>query len=134
MEAEKNWNYFVHNAYRICMNEIVGNSHLHVHGRCNLIWKLEVPLKVENFIWRMCRGCFPMRARLSRRGVSCPIDYVLCGSNYEDIIHVLLEYPKANQVWRDVNIWDNINMVVHQNYNIDALICTLLQQFSSTQS
>jgi len=68
-----------------------------------------VLLKVNNLIWRVCRGCFSMRARLSRRGVSCPIDYVLCGSNYEDIIHVLLEYPKAIHAWRDVNLRDNIN-------------------------
>jgi len=59
-------------------------------GKWNLIWKLKVPPKIQNFVWRVYQGCFPMRARLSSRGVHCPIDYFLCGSNYEDNIHLLL--------------------------------------------
>jgi len=88
--AEKNGNYSVRSAYRICVTEIADNSHLHIPGKWNLICKLKVPPKIQNFVWRVCRGCFPTCARLSSRGVHCPIDYFLCGSNYEDNIHMLL--------------------------------------------
>jgi len=86
-----------------------------------------MPPKVKNFVWRMCRGCFPTCARLSSRGVACPIDCVVCDSNYEDIIHVLVECPKVVQAWRNVNMWDTIIRVLRQDYNIHALIFTLLR-------
>jgi len=35
------------------------------------------------------------------------------------------------QVWRDVNLWDTTDRVLRQDYNIHALIFTLLHQFSS---
>ena len=109
------------------MTEIGDNSHLHMPSCWNLIWKLKMPPKVKNFVWRMCRGCFPTCARLSSRGVACPIDCVVCDSNYEDIIHVLVECPKVVQAWRNVNMWDTIIRVLRQDYNIHALIFTLLR-------
>jgi len=45
----------------------------------------------------VCRGCFPTCARLLSRGIHCSNDCVLCGTNYEDSIHVLLECPGAVQ-------------------------------------
>jgi hypothetical protein len=96
---------------------------MHAHGHWNLIWKLKVPLKVKNFLWR---GCFPTRARLSNRGVSCPLDCVQCNNNYEDSIHILIECPKVVQVWRNANLRDTIDRVIRQDYNIHALIFTLL--------
>ena len=132
-KEEKIGKYSVKSAYKICVSEIADNSHMHVHGRWNLIWKLKVPPKIKNFLWRVCRGCFPTRARLSSRGVSCPLDCVQCSNNYEDIIHILIECPKAVQVWRDANLWDTINRVLQQDYNIHAHIFTFLQNFSSGQ-
>jgi hypothetical protein len=125
-KAEKNGSYSVRSAYRICVTEIADNSHLHVPGKWSLIWKLKVPPKIRNFVWRVCRGCFPTRARLSSRGIHCPNDCVLCGTNYEDSIQVLLECPGAMQAWREVNLWDIIDRTLRRNYNMDALIFSLL--------
>jgi len=80
---------------------------------------------------RVCRGCFPTRARLLSRGIHCPNVCVMCGTNYEDSIHVLLECPGAMQAWREVNLWEIINRTLRQNYNIDALIFSLLDQLPS---
>lgn len=126
--AKKNGNYSVRSAYRICVTDIADNSHLHVSGRWNLIWKLKIPPKIINFVWHVCRDCFPTRTRLSSRGVHCSTDCVLCGSNYEDNIHVLLECPGARQVWSEVQLWDTIDRTLRKNYNMDALIFTLLDQ------
>ena len=107
--------------------KIADNSHMHVNGRWNLIWNLKVPPKIKNFLWRVCRGCFPTRARLNSRGVSCPLDCVHCNSNYEDSIHVPIECPKVVQVWRNANLWDIIDREIRRDYNISALIFTHLQ-------
>jgi hypothetical protein len=48
----------------------------------------------------------------------------------KDNIHVLIECPKVVQAWHDVNLWDKVNRVMRQDYNIYALIFSLLQQFS----
>jgi len=132
-KGERSGNYSVKCAYRICVSEIVDNSHMHVNGRWNLIWKLKVPPKIKNSLWRVCRGCFPTRARLSSRGVFCPLDCVQCNNNYEDSIHVLIECPKVVQVRWNANLWDIIDRVIHQDYNISALIFTLLQDLSPGQ-
>ena len=79
----------------------------------------------------MCRGSFPTRARLNSRGVSCPTNCVHCNNNYEDNIHVLIECPKAVQVWRDANLWDKIDSMLRHDYNIHAFIFTCLQNFSA---
>jgi len=123
-KGEKSGNYSVKSEYRICVSEIADNSHMHVQGRWNLIRKLKVPPKIKKFLWRVCRGCFLTRARLNSRGVSCSTDCVHCNNNYEDSIHVLIECPKAVQVWKDYNIhanlWDKIDRVLRQDYNIHA--------------
>ena len=46
-KAEKNNNYSVCSAYRICVSEITVNSHLHILDRRNLVWKLNVPPKIK---------------------------------------------------------------------------------------
>jgi len=67
--AEKNGHYFVRSAYRICMEEIAGNSHLHRAGNWDSIWRIKVPPKVKNLIWIVYRNCLPTRTRLLDKGV-----------------------------------------------------------------
>lgn len=80
------------------MNEIVDNTHLDKLDRWDLIWNIKAPPKIEILLWCVCRGCFPSRAQLSSRGVSCSTECVICGNNYEDDIHVLLECSSVVQV------------------------------------
>nr|ABN08692.1 probable reverse transcriptase At2g02650 -, related [Medicago truncatula] len=59
----------------------------------------------------------------------------MCESNYEEIIHVLLECPNVVLVWSDVNLWDKIgSIILRENYNIDVVVFTLLHQLGSSQS
>jgi hypothetical protein len=32
---------------------------------------VEIPSKVKNLLWRICRNCLPTRYRLHNRGVDC---------------------------------------------------------------
>lgn len=63
-KAEKRGNYSVKSAYRLCVDELIDTSHLKRPGYWSGIWRLKVPPKVKNLVWRICRGCFPTRARL----------------------------------------------------------------------
>jgi len=69
---EKNGHYSVRSAYRLCMEVIADNSFLHCPGNSSSIWKLKVPPKVRNMLWRICRECLPTRAQLLDKGVNCP--------------------------------------------------------------
>ncbi|MCI04392.1 polynucleotidyl transferase ribonuclease H fold, partial [Trifolium medium] len=66
------------------------------------IWKLKVPPKVKNLVWRMCRGCLPTRVRLQDKGV-----------------------------WRMAGLWDEEQAAVTStNSAIDAIF-SLLHDLSS---
>jgi hypothetical protein len=47
---EKNGHYSVKSAHRLCVEEIVDNSHLRKNGYWGEIWKLKVPPKVKNMV------------------------------------------------------------------------------------
>uniref|UniRef100_A0A7N2LAY2 Reverse transcriptase zinc-binding domain-containing protein n=1 Tax=Quercus lobata TaxID=97700 RepID=A0A7N2LAY2_QUELO len=47
------------------------HSSVHAHGSTwRKIWKLNVPLKVRNFLWRACSGCLPIRENLHKKRIS----------------------------------------------------------------
>jgi len=76
---EKIGHYLVRSAYRLCVEEIVDNSHLRRQGYWSGIWRLKVPPKIKNMVWE----CLPTRVRLNRRGVNCPSSCVMCNDPHE---------------------------------------------------
>ena len=38
-------------------------------------WKLSLPSKVLDFVWRLCSNCLPLRVRLHKK--MCGVGYVL---------------------------------------------------------
>lgn len=83
-------------------------SHHHRPGNWNDIWRLKVPPKVKNLLWRMCRGCLPTRVRLQDKGVSCSTNCASCDSDYEDLNHLLFECPFSIQVWNAAGVWNDV--------------------------
>ena len=65
------------------------------------IWKLAVPCKVRNFVWRACRNAIPTNSNLVRHCVlddsTCP----LCSQCAEDVLHSLWSCPGLTRVWDD---------------------------------
>ncbi|XVE85945.1 hypothetical protein DITRI_Ditri17bG0132800 [Diplodiscus trichospermus] len=65
----------------------------------NLIWALEVPAKIKNFMWRVVAQCLPTGKALRLRHVNisglCP----LCNSCIEDDFHVFVHCSYARQLW-----------------------------------
>jgi len=76
--VERNGCYSVKSAYRICIEDIINNEHLQKPRYWSGIWRLKVPPKVKNLVWRICRDCFPTRVKLRSRGVNCPSTCVRC--------------------------------------------------------
>jgi hypothetical protein len=132
--AEKNEHYSVLSAYRICMEEIAGNSHLHRAENWDSIWRIKVPPKVKNLIWRVCRNCLPTRARLLDKGVHCPSLCALCDEIYEDTIHILFDYHKARNVCRESCLLSKVDLAMQNNNTAAEIIFALLQDLPQDQA
>jgi len=107
----------------------VDASHLWRLGDWSGIWRLKVPSKVKNLIWKMCRECLSTRVRLQDKGVQCPTSCVSCDGLYEDLAHICSECPFTMQVWRRMGLWNVVHETfVNKNSVVDAIF-ELLHQF-----
>ncbi|CAJ2655005.1 unnamed protein product [Trifolium pratense] len=133
-KAEKKGNYTVKSAYRLCVEELLDTSHLSRPGFWSGIWRLKVPPKVKNLLWRICRGCFPTRARLRDKGIQCPSNCVVCDDNYEDTGHILFDCPLSIRAWRSIGLWEKVEAAVKTTTTAATSIFLLLQQLDEQQA
>ena len=66
------------------------------------VWSLNVPSKIQHFIWRACIDSFPTKLNLSKR---IPIPNAICercGSEIEDTVHALWGCQKLKELWWNV--------------------------------
>lgn len=70
-------NYTVRSTYHLLMKKIICNNALKVEGNWSLLWKLQIPPKVKQFLWNTLRGCLPTRTHLQQKGVqfTCLCEY-----------------------------------------------------------
>jgi len=132
--AEKNGCYLVISAYRLCIENIVNNTHLRKPGCQSSIWKLKVPSKVKNLIWRVYKDCFPTHVKLNSRGISCLHECVTCNDPYKDSYNIFFHFGKAIEVWQTTNIWHMMELSLNQFDNVLDIIFNLLYQVSATQA
>jgi len=130
-KAERNRRYSVRSAYRLCVSELVDSSYLWRPGYWPGIWNLQVPPKVKNLIWRICKGCLPTRVRLLDKGVHCPTNCASCDSEYEDFAHVFFACPFATQVWHRTGLWGSIQHALSTTSSATDAIFTILQVLSA---
>jgi len=132
-KAEKNGRYSVKSGYRICVEEVINNDHLRKPGFWSGIWKLKVPPKVNNLVWRICRDCFPTRVKLRSRGINCPSECVTCADPHEDSYHILFHCQTAVDTWHAANVWHLISQFLSQLDNAPDIMFNLLQKLPSDQ-
>ena len=53
------------------------------------VWRLEVPSKVKNFVWRACKEALPTKANLCRRRIKPEATCEACKVENEDVSHVI---------------------------------------------
>ncbi|KAM6544531.1 hypothetical protein CsatB_025267 [Cannabis sativa] len=72
------------------------------------MWRLKIPPKVKNIMWRAGRNCLPTLCMLQTKRVNvqslCPI----CGVEEETALHALVTCSHVKRVWDRVGIGTNI--------------------------
>ncbi|GAU48398.1 hypothetical protein TSUD_405430 [Trifolium subterraneum] len=128
--GERNGDYSVRSAYRLCVQELIDTSHLRVNGDWNLLWKIKAPPKVKNLIWRICRRCVSTRARLQDKGVNCPNLCALCNIEGEDSLHVFFKCPSSQNVWSMTSFFQVVSSVINNENEASAIVFQILRQLS----
>ena len=86
--------FTVKTAYHVALrlHRVVGVEHSTVgeeKGFWNKIWKMNVPPKVRNFVWRACNDILPTCANLYRKKVYTDPLCAICKQSNETVRHVL---------------------------------------------
>ena len=102
--ANKTQQFSIKSTYRIALKlksgDWVEHSSTRQHGATwGRTWKLNVPPKVRNFIWRACSNCPPTRNNLWRGKVRIEAMCDICQQEQETTSHVLWTCPFAWNVW-----------------------------------
>lgn len=63
------------------------------------IWKLRVPPKVKEFIWRASWGIIPHGVNLGKKGIEDHIRCPRCGME-ESLLHILRDCFWVKNVWK----------------------------------
>ncbi|KAH9705863.1 putative reverse transcriptase/RNA-dependent DNA polymerase [Citrus sinensis] len=87
--------FSVRSCYKL-MTYDANNSSLSFWRR---LWKLDVPSKVKNFLWRAATNVLPTYDNLLRRRVQVLPLCVVCNTCNESIIHILVDCGFAKACW-----------------------------------
>jgi ribonuclease HI len=63
------------------------------------VWSLQVPKKIQVFIWRALKDSLPSKLNLKKRHVVEDPACEMCAAPTEDILHALWECPQAKTAW-----------------------------------
>lgn len=125
---DKKGEYTVRSAYHLCQ-EVTYQLHDPASScNWNFIWKLAVPLKVRNFVWRVCQNCVPTKTRLLEKGVDCPSVCEVCGNANETLWHALFTCSRSKKCWLEENLWQLIEHHMHTVSDVNELIFQLANQ------
>jgi ribonuclease HI len=133
-KVEKNGHYSVRSAYRLCVDVLIYSTHLRRDGYWQGIWRLKVPPKIKNLVWRICRNVVPTRRRLQDKGVQCPLDCVICGGPEEDLDHICFNCPFSVQVWQRIGFWNVIQQIRANTGSVADCLFALLQHYNDDNS
>ncbi|XP_062087000.1 uncharacterized protein LOC133793720 [Humulus lupulus] len=68
------------------------------------LWKLRVPPKAKDVVWRAANGYLPTRSRLSQKHVPVPSVCPQCFIEEESITHCLINCPFAQDCWKAMGL------------------------------
>lgn len=87
-----------------CYRMITGEQVCDYAGFWRKLWSLQLPGKIINLIWRVCRNCLPSAVNLARKRVQVEPRCSWCLTHEEDDTHVLFTCSFARSVWATVGI------------------------------
>jgi len=101
--GEKDGKYSVRSAYHLLgderRNEVPGPSHDPHEKLWKEIWRVNLPERVTNFIWRLSKNILPTRGNLCKKGVKIEPLCPMCNSYMETTHHLFMECNFAKLVW-----------------------------------
>ena len=80
------------------------------------IWKLSLPCKIRNFLWRACKNAIPTMTNLLRRCVVDDPSCSLCAQHNEDVLQSLWSCPNLAQVWNEDPQWSFGEQTTFQDF------------------
>nr|POE74968.1 hypothetical protein CFP56_26548 [Quercus suber] len=80
------------------------------------IWKLLLPCKISNFLWKACKNAIPTMTDLLRRYVADDPSCSLCAQHNEDVLHSLWSCPNLAQVWNEDAQWSFRGQTTFQDF------------------
>ena len=86
-----------------------------------IIWGLNVPYKIKNFLWRSCKETIPIKQNLKRRKIIQDDKCDHYESHAETSLHALWECPRLSLVWDS-----NPELKLHQAYGLSSIIDLVL--------
>ena len=100
-----NGEFIVKTAYNLLLEDSLSSSsnqprHSHnQNGAWKLIWKINVLLKICNFVWKLMHDSLPTLLILKTRGISTNSSCPLCNTKDESTSHLFLQCPFARASW-----------------------------------
>lgn len=93
--------YRVKKAYKILNSEHLPPSH---HDHLNQvvwpkIWKVQTPLKINTFVWKLLHDSIPTFSNLNHRGIPIDSNCPFCNEQEETSTHLFLLCPFSRACW-----------------------------------
>ncbi|CAN1182987.1 Putative ribonuclease H protein At1g65750 [Linum perenne] len=104
----KDGTYSVRSGYHVLMERIVDLSYLRVNGDWSKLWKVDLPPRMSNFVWRLAREILPTRTALQRRGMTVPYECGMCSREPEEAWHLFITCEFAVQCWRKASLLQEV--------------------------
>jgi len=123
--------YSVRSAYRYCMQELLDTSVFKTPGNWDMIWKLKVPPKLKNFMWRLTRNVLPTRMRLWDKKVNCRGTCVLCNSAEEHNFHLFFGCPSSCNIQNMSVLSQPVSTITNLEDNCSNCIFQILHRLSN---
>lgn len=94
---------YVKDVYSIALNstEVASCSKV-LDPLWSMIWKLKVPTKVRDFVWRACWDIIPHGVNISKNGIKDYLSCLRCGKD-ESLLHMLRDCSWVHDVWKVVD-------------------------------
>ena len=115
--GEKDGKYSVRSAYHLLgderKNRLPRSSHGPHEKLWKEIWRVNLPNRVKNFIWRLSKNILPIRANLCKKGIKIEPLCPMCNSATETVQHLFMEcnFSKLN--------WFSSSLGIHVPSNCD---------------
>ncbi|XP_019198266.1 PREDICTED: uncharacterized protein LOC109192125 [Ipomoea nil] len=96
--------YTVRQGYRLLTDTTDSNDCVPGFSAWKILWRLPVPPKVGNLLWRCVRGVLPVKENLKMKQIWIGGGCAICEDSAETIEHLMCECRVARRLWGAVDI------------------------------